>query len=90
MLPFCTHFSSALLLSHLPTVCLFAQEGGVRVALTAEQVDHHFICTHHDGGVGNLSDEVGGEAAVQRPVSFLPGYCQESLEEGAIPAAFLS
>lgn len=72
------------------TVSLFKQEGDIPGGLTAEHVDHHFIGTHHDGGVGNLSDEVGGEAAVQRPVSLLPGYRQQSLEEGAILAALLS
>ena len=28
--------------------------------LTTKQVDHHFIGAHHDGGVGDLSDQVGG------------------------------
>lgn len=58
--------------------------------LAVEQVDHQFVSGHHDGGVGDLADEVCGEAAVQRPVALLPGHGQQSLEEGAVTAAFLS
>lgn len=44
--------------------------------LAAEQVDHHLVGAHHDGGVGDLSDQVGGEATVQCPVALLPRDCQ--------------
>lgn len=52
------------------------EDGGVPAGLTAEQIDHHLVGAHHDGRVGDLPDEVGGEAAVQRPVPLLSGYCQ--------------
>lgn len=59
----------------LVTVSLFKREGDIPGELTAEQVDHHFIGAHHDGGVGDLSDQVGGEAAVQGAVALLFGHC---------------
>lgn len=52
------------------------EDGGVPAGLTAEQIDHHLVGAHHDGRVGDLPDEVGGEAAVQRPVTLLSVYCQ--------------
>lgn len=74
-LVFILTFCHGLLLSHLS--CLSSQqEGDAHGELTAEQIDHHLIGTHHDGSVGDLSDEVGGEAAVQRPVSLLSRYSQ--------------
>lgn len=48
------------LLSHLLIDSLFKREGDVPGGLTAEQVDHHLVGEHHDGRVGDLSDEVGG------------------------------
>lgn len=41
--------------------------------LAAKQVDHHLVGAHHDGSVGDLPDQVGGEATVQRPVALLSG-----------------
>lgn len=58
--------------------------------LSVEQVDHQLIGAHHDGGVGDLPDQVGEEAPVKRPVALLPGDCGQSLEEGAILGAFLA
>lgn len=57
------------------------RDGGARRVggvgeLAAEQVDHHLVGAHHDGSVGDLPDQVGGEATVQRPVALLPGDCQ--------------
>lgn len=55
--------------------------------LRAEQIDHKLVGAHHDGGVGDLSDKVRGQATVQCPVSLLSGNCEQSLEEGAVLAA---
>lgn len=43
--------------------------------LTVQEVDHQLIGAHHDGGVGNLAYQVGGEAAIQGTVALLSGYC---------------
>lgn len=43
--------------------------------LTVQDVDHHLVGAHHDGGVGDLSYQVGGEAAVQSTKSLLFGNC---------------
>lgn len=88
-LVFILTFCDGLLLSHLLPPS-FQQEGDVPGELTAEQIDHHFIGAHHDGSVGDLSDEVSSEAAVQCPVSLLSRYSQQCLEKGAILAALLS
>lgn len=78
-----------IFLSHV-TVSMFKQSRDIHDRLTAKQIDHHLICAHHDGRVGNLSDEMSGQAAVQRPVSLFLGYCEQSVEERAVLAAFLS
>lgn len=65
-------------------------EGHVPSGLAAKQINHHFIGAHHDCSVWDLSDEVGGETAVQRSVALLPGHRQQGLEKRAIPAAFFS
>ena len=62
-------------------VCLFSSRGGRCCCLTAEEVDHQLVGAHHDGGVGDLPHQVGGEAAVQRTEALLPGHRGESLEE---------
>lgn len=43
--------------------------------LTVQEVDHQLVGAHHDGGVGDLSYQVGGEAAVQGAVALLFGHC---------------
>lgn len=43
--------------------------------LTVQEVDHQLVGAHHDGGVGNLAYQVGGEAAVQGAVALLFGHC---------------
>lgn len=58
--------------------------------LTVEQVDHQLIGAHHDGGVGDLPDQVCGQAAVQGPVALLSEHDAQGLEEGAVLAALLS
>lgn len=63
---------------------------GVKGELAAEQVDHHLVGAHHDGSVGDLPDQVGGEATIQCPVALLSGDRQKCVEEGAVPAALLS
>lgn len=58
--------------------------------LAIEQVDHQLVGAHHDGRVGNLADEVGGKASIQRPVPFLSNHHTKSLEKWAVLAALLS
>lgn len=43
--------------------------------LSIQEVDHQLIGTHHDGGVGNLAYQVGGEATVQSAEALLFGHC---------------
>lgn len=43
--------------------------------LTVQEVDHQLVGAHHDGGVGDLSYQVGGEAAVKGAVALLFGHC---------------
>lgn len=51
------------------------RRGGCGGVLTTQEVDYQLIGAHHDGGVGDLPDQVGGEAAVQGPVALLFGHC---------------
>ena len=44
-------------------------------ALTVQEVDHQLVGGDDDGCVGDLSHQVGGEAAVQRAVPLLSGHC---------------
>lgn len=62
-------FSSSFKLGLGYTNCLKAER-----ALTVEKVDHKFIGAHRDGGVRDLSYEVGGEPAVQGTVALLFGH----------------
>lgn len=43
--------------------------------LSIQEVDHQLIGAHHDGGVGNLAYQVGGEATVQSTEPLLFGDC---------------
>lgn len=43
--------------------------------LTVQEVDHQLVGAHHDGGVGDLSYQVGCEATVQGAVALLFGHC---------------
>lgn len=49
--------------------------GGGGKTLTVQEVDHQLVGAHHDGGVGDLSYQVGGEATVQGAVTLLFGHC---------------
>lgn len=51
------------------------RDDDVAAPLTAQEVDHQLIGAHHDGGVGDLSHQVGGEPAVQGRVALLSGHC---------------
>lgn len=63
---------------------------GVGQRLAVKQVDDQFVGGHHDGRVGDLAHQVGGEAAVQRAVALLPRHREQRVEEGAVAAALLS
>lgn len=80
----------SLLFSQLLSLSFFSRKENIPAGLTAEQIDNHLIGAHHDGSVRDLSDEMGGEATVQCPVTFLSGYCQQCLEKRVISAAFFS
>lgn len=54
---------------------LFVSNSEVPGALTTQEVDSQLVGAHHDGGVRDLPDQVGGEAAVQGSVALLFGHC---------------
>ena len=54
-----------------------------------QQVDRQLVGGHHDGGVGDLSDELRGEALVEAPAALLAVDEAKGLPEGAVLQAGL-
>lgn len=54
--------------------CLKGERGGR--TLTVQEVDNQLVGAHHDGCVGYLAYQVGGEAAVQGAKALLFGNCR--------------
>ena len=61
----------------------------VHVEGVSERVDSQLVGGHHDGGVGDLSDQLSAQASVQPPPPLLPVHQSQSLPEWTIHAARL-
>lgn len=56
--------------------------------LVAQKVNDELVGGHHDGCVGDLTHQVGGEPTVQCFKPLLPGHRAYCIQERAVPGAF--
>ena len=55
-----------------------------------ERVDGELVGGHHDGGVGDLSDQLGAQTPVQSPPSLLLVHEPQCLPKGSVLASRFS
>ncbi len=53
-----------------------------------KQVDDELVGAHHDGRIGDLSDQMCGESSVKSSIAFLSKHQAETLEERAVLGTF--
>lgn len=72
------------------TTELFVHEywGTSSQSLTFEQVDDELVGAHHDGRIGDLSDQMCGKSSVKSSIAFLSKHQAETLEERAVLVTF--
>jgi hypothetical protein len=60
------------------------------VELHREDVHDRFVGRHHDGGVGDLADELGGETSVQSRLALLLPHQEQRLPEAVVFVALFA
>ena len=75
---------------HCTRVCPLGVVGTTGPPLSVDQVHDQLVGGHHDGRVGDLPDQVGGQPPVQPGPALLPVHQLQALPEGAVLVPWLS
>ena len=76
--------------SPLHQVCPLRVDGTTGPPLPVDEVHDQLVGGHHDGRVGDLPDQVGGQPPVQPGPALLPVHQLQALPEGAVLGPWLS